>query len=87
MIAFELHGTAEDAERVCAGVRLITHCTSLGGVETTMERRARYEIDAGYGTPPTLIRLSVGIEHIDDLMHDLVTMLAHATQSRSRPIQ
>jgi cystathionine gamma-synthase len=71
MIAFELHGTAEDAERVCAGVRLITHCTSLGGVETTMERRARYEIDAGYGTPPTLIRLSVGIEHIDDLWADL----------------
>jgi len=29
----------------------------------------------------------VGIEHVDDLMHDLVAMLAHATQSRSRPIK
>jgi cystathionine gamma-synthase len=71
MIAFELNGTAEDAEQVCDSVRLITHCTSLGGVESTMERRARYDIDAGFGTPPTLIRFSVGIEHIDDLWADL----------------
>jgi cystathionine gamma-synthase len=71
MIAFELHGTVEDAEQVCESVRLITHCTSLGGVESTMERRARYDIDAGFGTPPTLIRFSVGIEHIDDLWADL----------------
>jgi cystathionine gamma-synthase len=71
MIAFEVDGTVEDAERVCDSVRLITHCTSLGGVESTMERRARYDIDAGFGTPPTLIRLSVGIEHIDDLWADL----------------
>jgi cystathionine gamma-synthase len=71
MIAFELDGTAEDAERVCESVRLITHCTSLGGVESTMERRARYDIDAAFGTPPTLIRFSVGIEHVDDLWADL----------------
>jgi cystathionine gamma-synthase len=71
MIAFEVDGTAEDAERVCDNVCLITHCTSLGGVESTMERRARYDIDAGFGTPPTLIRLSVGIEHVDDLWVDL----------------
>jgi cystathionine gamma-synthase len=75
MLAFEVAGSAEDAERVCAAARLITHCTSLGGVETTMERRARHDIDATHGTPPTLIRLSVGIEHVEDLWADLSAAL------------
>ncbi|MCU1655551.1 MAG: cystathionine gamma-synthase [Pseudonocardiales bacterium] len=74
MIAFELAGSAEDAERICESVRLITHATSLGGVESLIERRARYPIDAAHGAPPTLLRLSVGIEHVDDLWSDL----AHA---------
>jgi cystathionine gamma-synthase len=75
MLAFELDGSAADAERVCAAARLITHCTSLGGVETTMERRARHDIDATHGTPPTLIRVSVGIEHVEDLWADLSAAL------------
>ena len=48
-----------------------THATSLGGVESLIERRARYDIDAGFGTPPNLLRLSVGIEHVEDLWADL----------------
>lgn len=71
MIAFEIDGTAEDAELLCDSVRLITHATSLGGVESLIERRARYEIDADTGTPPSLLRLSVGIEHVEDLWSDL----------------
>jgi cystathionine gamma-synthase len=71
MIAFELHGTAADAEAVCGAVRLITHATSLGGVESLIERRARHAIDASYGTPPTLLRFSVGVEHVEDLWADL----------------
>jgi cystathionine gamma-synthase len=71
VVSFEVAGGAEDAERVCDGVRLITHATSLGGVESTIERRGRYEIDASYGTPPTLLRFSVGIENVDDLWRDL----------------
>jgi cystathionine gamma-synthase len=71
MIAFETDGTAEDAERVCESVRLISHATSLGGVESLIERRARHEIDASFGTPPTLLRFSVGIEHVEDLWADL----------------
>jgi cystathionine gamma-synthase len=71
MIAFELAGSPEQAEAVCERVRLITHATSLGSVETLIERRARYEVDAGFGTPDNLLRLSVGIEHVDDLWDDL----------------
>jgi len=47
-----------------------THATSLGGVESTLERRARYPLDAAI-VPPSLIRLSVGIEDVDDLYDDL----------------
>jgi cystathionine gamma-synthase len=75
MLAFEVAGTAEDAERVCESVRLITHATSLGGVETLIERRARHAIDASHGTPPTLLRLSVGIEHVEDIWADLAQAL------------
>ena len=59
-------------------VPLITHATSLGGVESLIERRARYETDATRGTPPSLLRLSVGIEHVDDLWADLSQALAGA---------
>ncbi|MEP7019989.1 MAG: PLP-dependent transferase [Pseudonocardiales bacterium] len=71
MISFEVAGAAEDAEAVCHRVELITHATSLGGVESLIERRARHAIDAAQGTPPTLLRLSVGIEHVEDLWADL----------------
>lgn len=76
MLGFEIAGTAEDAERVCAAVRLITHATSLGGVESLIERRARHPTDAAHGAPPTLLRLSVGIEHVEDLWADLAQALS-----------
>ncbi len=71
MLAFETVGDAAAAERVCDRVELITHATSLGGVETLLERRARYPAEQAAGTPPTLIRLSVGIEDVEDLWSDL----------------
>ena len=76
MLAFETAGDADAADRVCAAVELITSATSLGGVETLLERRARYCGDAEAGTPPTLIRLSVGIENVEDLWRDLEQALA-----------
>jgi cystathionine gamma-synthase len=76
MISFEVAGSADDAERVCQSVRLISHATSLGGVESLIERRARHAIDAAHGTPPTLLRLSVGIEHVEDLWADLAQALS-----------
>lgn len=76
MVSFEVAGSAEDAEAVCHRLALITHATSLGGVETLIERRARYAMDAERGTPATLLRMSVGIEHVDDLWADLTQALA-----------
>jgi cystathionine gamma-synthase len=69
IISFDLLGGAEFADRVCRSVRLIRHATSLGAVESTMERRAAIP---GQGhLPPSLLRLSVGIEDADDLWVDL----------------
>ena len=48
----------------------MTHATSLGGVESLIERRARYAGDASVAGP-TLCRLSVGIENVEDLWADL----------------
>ncbi len=76
MISFETKGTADDAEAVCEAVRLVVHATSLGAVETTMERRSRYPSERAVGTPDTLIRLSVGLEHVEDLWRDLDQALA-----------
>ena len=77
MVSFEVAGTADDAEKVCQSVELIAHATSLGGVETLIERRARYAVDAQRGTPETLLRMSVGIEHVEDLWADLTQALAN----------
>jgi cystathionine gamma-synthase len=71
MISFETNGSGDDAEAVCVACRLIVHATSLGGAETSMERRARYPSERAVGTPDTLIRLSVGLEHVEDLWLDL----------------
>jgi cystathionine gamma-synthase len=77
MVAFEVEGGAEAAEAVCGAVQLLTPGTSLGGVETLIERRGRWEGESHL--PPSLLRLSVGIEHVDDLWADLDQALAIAT--------
>jgi cystathionine gamma-synthase len=69
MLSFEPTGPGERASDVCARVELINHATSLGGVESTMERRA--VIPGQERIPPSLIRMSVGCEHVDDLWADL----------------
>ena len=51
MLAFEVAAGAEAAQAVAERVRVIVHATSLGGVETLIERRARYEHEA---TPEAL---------------------------------
>ena len=70
IVAFETVGDAAAAEAFCDRTELITHATSLGGVETLMERRRRWpeeRPDIG----ETLVRLSVGIEDVEDLWADL----------------
>ena len=73
MVAFEVRGGAEAADAVCAAVKLVVHATSLGGVETTMERRGKYAGDAHVA--PGLIRMSVGIEDVEDIWADLAQAL------------
>ena len=69
IISFDVRGDAAAADAVCAGLQLIQHATSLGAVESTMERRAG--IPGQEHLPPTLLRLSVGIEAVEDLWSDL----------------
>ena len=69
VVSFDVQGGAEHADAVCRSVRIIRHATSLGGVESTLERRAA--IPGQTHLPPGLLRLSVGCEHPDDLWGDL----------------
>ncbi|MEP7045419.1 MAG: aminotransferase class I/II-fold pyridoxal phosphate-dependent enzyme [Ilumatobacteraceae bacterium] len=69
MVSFVLNGGAPAADSLCAGVRVLVPATSLGGVETTIERRQKYAGDAH--VPPGLLRMSVGIEDAEDLWADL----------------
>lgn len=73
LLSFVL-ASAAVADRVCAAVELIVHATSLGGVETSLERRNRHPGEEA--TPPGLIRMSVGIEDAEDLWDDLDRALA-----------
>ncbi|NLG63034.1 MAG: aminotransferase class I/II-fold pyridoxal phosphate-dependent enzyme [Candidatus Cloacimonetes bacterium] len=77
MISFDVRGGAREADAVCAGVRLIHHATSLGAVESTIERRAA--VPGQEHLPPSLLRLSVGIEDADDLWADLASAIERAT--------
>jgi cystathionine gamma-synthase len=80
MMSFEIAAGADAAEQVCGRVRLITHATSLGGVESLIERRAKYLVDAANGAPENLLRFSVGIEDVEDLWDDLAQALAPLSQ-------
>ena len=73
MLSFETTGSAERATAVCEAARIIIHATSLGGVESTMERRA--SVPGQETIPPTLIRFSVGCESVEDLWADLDSAL------------
>ncbi|MGX1810994.1 trans-sulfuration enzyme family protein [Nocardia sp. NPDC055321] len=74
ILAFELGGDAAYAQLVCESTELWVHATSLGGVESMLERRRRWPIEVST-IPVDLIRLSVGIEHPEDLWADLAQAL------------
>jgi cystathionine gamma-synthase len=75
MMSLRLRDGEEAAKRFTARLRVFKRATSLGSVESLAEHRASVE---GPGTqcPPDLVRLSVGIEHVDDLIADLEQALA-----------
>ena len=72
VLSFEV-ADAATADAVCAGVRVVSHATSLGGVESTVERRAK--LPGQEHVPAGLVRLSVGCEHLEDLWGDLESAL------------
>lgn len=74
MLSFRAAGGRDAALRAVGRVRLFTRATSLGGVESLIEHRASSE-GPGSRTPQDLIRLSVGLEHPDDLVEDLAGAL------------
>lgn len=76
MISFDVVGGAKAADAMCANVKLIRHATSLGSVESTMERRGA--VPGQEHLPESLIRLSVGIESPEDLKTDLEQALARS---------
>ncbi len=81
MLSIRLAGGESEARKVAARVRVFKRATSLGGVESLIEHRASIE---GEGTPvpPDLLRLSVGIEHIDDLVGDLEAAIDGQARAR-----
>lgn len=73
LLSFDVAGGARAARKVETATRLITNATSLGGVESLIETRQRWE---GERVPENLIRLSVGLEDVEDLWTDLEQALA-----------
>jgi len=82
MLSFEVRGGEEAARRLAGATRLFTLAESLGAVESLIELPAPMThasvADSPLAVPPNLVRLSVGIENVDDLRADLETALAAA---------
>lgn len=74
MVSIEVAGGADEAEAVCSAVRVWSHSTSLGGVESQIERRRRHPLEVDT-VPENLLRLSVGVEDPEDLWEDLAQAL------------
>jgi cystathionine gamma-synthase len=79
IVSIEVRGDAGDADRVADSTRLWTHSTSLGGVESQVERRRRHPAEPA-AVPDELLRLSVGIEDVEDLWRDLDAALSGRQQ-------
>ena len=74
MLSVQLRGGREAALAMAGKLQLFTNATSLGGCESLVEHRASVE-GPDTATPPNLLRLSVGLEHVDDLIADLAQAL------------
>jgi len=74
MLSVQLAGGREEALAMAGALRLFTNATSLGGCESLVEHRASVE-GPDSPTPDNLLRMSVGLEHVDDLLADLAQAL------------
>ncbi|MBL4676526.1 MAG: aminotransferase class I/II-fold pyridoxal phosphate-dependent enzyme [Mucilaginibacter sp.] len=75
MMSFTLKGGEAEARKVVNTLKIFTQATSLGGVESLIEHRASVE-GPDTKTPFNLLRVSVGLEHIDDLIADMEQAMA-----------
>jgi methionine-gamma-lyase len=94
LMAMELHGGFAAAAAVMAEVRLITPAVSLGSVDSLIQHPAGLthrvvdeDARAAHGITPGLLRLSVGIEHVNDIWADLDHALSVAVQSTSTELR
>jgi len=94
MVTFEVDGTGDDARRVSEAMRLFTLATSLGGVESlvsipvlTSHAMISAELREKMGVTEQMVRLSVGIESVDDLIEDLETALQAVGARASVPVE
>jgi cystathionine gamma-synthase len=76
IVSVEMAAGPHAADLVCSHTRLWIDATSLGGVESTLERRRRHAGESAL-VPESLLRLSVGIEDVEDLWADLSQAMAH----------
>ena len=74
MLSFLIRGDADRADRFVSALNYFSNATSLGGVESLIERRARVEGPESKSAE-NLIRMSVGLENVEDLIEDLKTAL------------
>lgn len=77
IVSFEVDGDVQATDRVCESSKLITHATSLGGIESLWERRRRWPIES-LSVPENLIRLSLGCEGVEDIWSDIESALLEA---------
>ena len=75
MMSLLIKGGFDDAQKLCTRLKVIVPATSLGGVESLAEHRKTVEGPTS-PVPDNLVRLSIGIEHADDLIADLEQALA-----------
>jgi cystathionine gamma-synthase len=81
VLSFEVRGGPDRADALCHATRLFAYATSFGGVESTMERRARWPQERG--VPEALVRANIGCEHVEDLWDDLDQALRFSGGTRS----
>jgi O-acetylhomoserine (thiol)-lyase len=86
MVVFGIEGGAEAGSRFIEGLKLHSHLANVGDAKslaihpaTTTHSQLNAEQQAAGGIRPELVRLSVGIEHIDDIIEDIDQALAAAT--------
>jgi cystathionine gamma-synthase len=78
IVSIVLAQGAMAADLLTHKTRLWVHATSLGGVESTFERRRRWKVEPAT-IPDGLVRMSVGIEDVEDLWDDLAVALDQVT--------